>query len=746
MPRFPRSVGTTDLVKLTGSEYPGLCLMTLICIKGLFTDEWMGSGNQPHQEEPASISPNNPPSSVLMNGSVVRLLPERQRLSSSSRAPAIYAIVDSYSNVGETYEVTHYNIQQRLRKETTETVSKDRVELVRDRWHEVRTLMAADEEHSSAQEKWEKESYNGWLLYCLIVGVPPDVSVKPPVPPTRSGLRIERDDPIALPVYYPQGSLHGLCIEEGDGNGSSKEVLVSTVQEGSLSMKHGVLVGDIIIDAQKTTNLNDPVLVELDGVTKSLEGIAVKGQTITYLRRVKRVFHTISKEHLQPTEFKVHGPRFASLLSALLSLDRMMSRKEYFESDVSSLADFIGFYQRLSLIITGPIRQTLSKCGACTGKFHAPTHIPRQIRLFGSPENVNGSYLEAALPHRVKKLARLTTRSHQRLERDVLERDYEMRLCEHSPFWATDNSNKDPKSSMAANPDHIFETQVGVQIRCGKIRFCCSIENEQPTSITAENIPHIPNQQWQLYCDGKRKASVMHPLAHGDASVFADKHVHCILQYAAKHMFTKVDFFVDLQVKKSLHTFQHAYRFHPSVYGNKESPNSHSAWYDWAVIDLDGSGLDVEGPLRCQYLDYAEANDRSDSHSLPGSNYQHKEKLPNCAIAQIGLGAVLSRHDMGDGNQHDLVVVLSVLMLKDVGVDKHIPLGLGGHLDETPVVIPAANLRREAFVVPAVDKLSDAFPNSSYASTYYVCIPPSNSWHEINQGFFVNSLDGRIWW
>lgn len=751
MPRFPRSVGTTDLVRLTGSEYPGLCLMSLICLKGLFTEQWMGSGNQhqtPEDNESVPTNINHP--DVLAIETVVRLLPDRQRLSRSSRAPAVHAIIDSYDEDTSTYQVTHYNIQQRLRKESTETVSKDRVEVVEDRWNEVRTQIAADEEQSRVQEQWKKESYNGWLLYCLIVGVPPSYSVSPPVPPTRCGVRITRVDPIAKPVYYPQGSLHGLCVEERDGNGSTKEVIVTTIQEGSLSMDHGVEVGDVIIDSQKTEKLKDPVFMSLVDVGKSLEGIAVKGRTITFLRRVNRVFHSIRKDQLQPTEFKVHGPRIASLLSSLLCLDRMMSRNEYFESDVSALSEFIAFYQRLSLIVTGPIRQTLSKCGACTGKFHAPTHIPRQIRQFGSPENVNGSYLEAALQYKVKKLARLTTRSHERLEADVLERDYEIHLCEPSRYW-NDYEPQEKTNPTEVDPDQIFTTLLGLRMLHGNVRFRCSSSEhpavQHPSTPTTDD--NGLNSLWHLSFEGKRKASLMHPLAIGDESPIANRHVHSILQYAERHLYTQADFFVDMQAESAGDTFCHAYRFHPSVYANKESSNDKSPWYDWAVVDLEPSSFANDEELRCQYIDYEDNMDDGSSEDEAGGNSCKKNKnLPNCCIAQIGLGARLSGRvtSMDGNNQHDSLVVLSVRMLRNLRVDMHIPLGLGGDLDESLTVIRARNIRRTAFVVPSVDKLTDSYPDSIYGGRYWVCIPPSDCWNEISKGFFSNILDGRIWW
>ena len=63
--------------------------------------------------------------------------------------------------------------------------------------------------------------------------------------------------------------------------------------------------------------------------------------------------------------------------------------------------------------------------------------------------------------------------------------------------------------------------------------------------------------------------------------------------------------------------------------------------------------------------------------------------------------------------------------------DSSLPFFIGDHIDRRVRVIPASMVLEVAYVLPTVQKPSDAFPNSAEEADYFVVVPPRSTWMDI---------------
>jgi hypothetical protein len=120
---------------------------------------------------------------------------------------------------------------------------------------------------------------------------------------------------------------------------------------------------------------------------------------------------------------------FIQLLWTSICLAETLTREMIPKEELDVLHRQIKSYLKKYHSVVGIQREQVSLTGLRIPKFHGLLHYPFYIRMYGSPLNFSGVFLESALRPNVKQFTVRTTRRHSSFKKELLCREYESRLC-----------------------------------------------------------------------------------------------------------------------------------------------------------------------------------------------------------------------------------------------------------------------------------------------------------------------------
>ena len=130
--------------------------------------------------------------------------------------------------------------------------------------------------------------------------------------------------------------------------------------------------------------------------------------------------------------------KYSYLLWMSLSLEVLLTMEEYKKKSlIKTTEKKIIYYMKCFREVVGPQREVHSKIGLRTTKFHSLKHFFFYIKMFGSPHNFSGIYLESALKPFLKEQTKRTTRQHNRFLLDLMNRVFEMMV-----IWSLDRQKE----------------------------------------------------------------------------------------------------------------------------------------------------------------------------------------------------------------------------------------------------------------------------------------------------------------
>ena len=150
--------------------------------------------------------------------------------------------------------------------------------------------------------------------------------------------------------------------------------------------------------------------------------------------------------------------KYSYLLWMSLSLEVLLTMEEYQKkSFIKKIEKKIIYYMKCYREVVGPQREVHSKVGLRTTQFHSLKHFFFYIKMFGSPHNFSGIYLESALKPFLKEQTKRTTQQHNRFLLDLMNRVFEMMV-----IWSLDGQKKtkqlDDDTVLPANDIWRFKT------------------------------------------------------------------------------------------------------------------------------------------------------------------------------------------------------------------------------------------------------------------------------------------------
>ena len=414
-----------------------------------------------------------------------------------------------------------------------------------------------------------------------------------------------------------------------------------------------------------------------NGVTDltRLTGQEYPGLCLITLVAMKGMLHAHGKSG------KSQEAAFAKLIFMTLSLECAIMLESYPAELLSRLDTIIPKFLNIYRTVVGPFRECYSRSGLRISKFHGLLHSPFYIRRYGNPLNYFGGFCESHLKTKVKLPTKNTGRRQDRLDLDLMNRQHESHVCEASEEklrklgWF--DSNQSPLKEC--NDDN--KVAAGNADECGF--------RPHKTVFGAERIRH--STQWRIVHEGTVYNQKIFPSVNGS---YGNDWVRSIIDFASSDKdahFDQIDFFFGCDIPSDAEGKHDTLRCHPDFHSY---PWERRPWHDWFMVRWEISAA--------------------------GCSYDHAAKLLLWARLRDSVSL-----------NTKLVCAIHSLRSARPTPDSSLPFFIGDHIDRRVRVIPASMVLEVAYVLPTVQKPSDAFPNSAEEADYFVVVPPRSTWMDI---------------
>ena len=411
---------------------------------------------------------------------------------------------------------------------------------------------------------------------------------------------------------------------------------------------------------------------------------------------------SLSKHKSEYRKAKVESEKketaYIQLIFRALSLHQMMQSEKISSSQIETLQMRMRIFLSQFKELVGPHRESVSKVGLCTVKFHASLHIAkRYICHYGSTLNFFGGPLEHCLIPYVKSPSKRTSRQQGKLGHELMRRRHEIQVVEESRLLRKDvmdsiySSFSKPSSKRkrgdevvgSDTADNMDQVPTGFRVHCSQFH---ATKNSS-------------NGTWSTFRGKDVFAGVAkHPYFEGEKG---DDWVHAMLEKADSLGRSEVRFSFGCDVPNESGGCHDIFRCHPDYHSY---PYLRRSWHDWAMVSwTQGSEISENA---AKILVWGE---------IPRGTAQESESEG-------------SEEEDGEG---ELFCVVDPLSRWSPNPDASLFFGTSDHLTGNPVVVSAFAIASVAFVLPCVDNRTDSFPESIEDAKHFIVFPPRASWVRI---------------
>ena len=393
---------------------------------------------------------------------------------------------------------------------------------------------------------------------------------------------------------------------------------------------------------------------------------------------------------LPPTHHTLER-KFALLLFLSLSLLNWLTLPSYCEKDLQMLDKRISIFLQFYAEVVGPVRECQSKSGLRITKFHCLRHFPQYIRMYGNTYNFFGGFCEALLKDLVKKPSKNTCRRQDRLDLDLLNRDYERRLCDVAEKhllevgWlppVEDNLSEEQEFGrhhiMPMSKKFIFSTPA---FYASKVNGTwCTLDSTMKLIANEPRYPDLPEDQ-------------------GNSRVTAA--IEYVESLPSSDQLDTIAFCYSCRVPSSNPGHHDIFRCHPSYHSY---PWSRRPWNDWAMVNW----IRKVGQQDRQFV--CGARILLWAYAYP-SNVSPFEPHTTSVEHMLGVVQSLSSWNPRSDSTCDF---FQFDTLED-------------HLR----IVPVTTLESVAFVLPTVQDGTETMADSLDGGNAFYVIPPRASWGDI---------------
>ena len=412
---------------------------------------------------------------------------------------------------------------------------------------------------------------------------------------------------------------------------------------------------------------------------------------------------------------------FINTLFMALSIQQLLCLPEYTKDTLLKLDRQIRYFLTEFRRLVGPVRETDSKCGLRISKFHALLHFVWYIERFGSPINFFGGHAESLLKTILKANTKNTSRRQDVLDKDLMNRNHEDSVCAASrryleeidwllSYKERNTAFDDPTESRFHVHTPVFSaTQTEDEawiVTHGKDTYdkatYPSVRGFQEGDGWVQSVFDYADKQNCALEENHHRAKANHASLeiHGageenPAYLSSEHTINAVTDGLYKYDTIEFSFGCDIRSRHNTDKSHDTFRCHPNFHS---FPHKRRTWHDWAMV-----------------------------------RWAHDDGRVTQNAARIQLWATISNSRSVSSTTPPLIVaVVRSLMSDTPKPDPYIPFALGDKIlpsDKTEVV-PVTTIEEVAYVLPAIEKINDPFPETLEQCSYFVIIPPRSTWKD----------------
>lgn len=375
---------------------------------------------------------------------------------------------------------------------------------------------------------------------------------------------------------------------------------------------------------------------------------------------------------------------YSLVLFLSMSLHMSLTRLENTETQLHAMSRKISVFMSYYSWVVGPMREFLSKSGLRISKFHGLKHFPHYIRRYGNAYNFFGGYWESHLKCLLKANTSTTSRRQDRIDLDLMNRHFEMKICDSAlkeledMRWFDINRAGDVAAASDSGDQHVQDDDGEENLD----KYLLS----KPAFVAKK----VNADRWVVRYGRRRFENAVYPSVEG---THGDSWVKAVLDYCDLRnqdnggIFDQIEFSYSCRARDEETGKKETFRCHPNYYSY---PWDRRSWHDWAMV-----------------------------------NWEHgSEENPQTYTSAARLRLWAKLVSSNDGSNTEICCAVQSMSSVHTRQDSMLPCFSGDYVEDMVRVIEADQIATVAYVLPSIGDRIDEFPNNAEEANYFIIVPP----------------------